>query len=313
MKLDRLISILVILLRKERVQSKVLAEMFGVSVRTILRDVDAINLAGIPIVTYQGMNGGIGIVEGYRLDRSVLTGDEMATIITTLKGMAETMPDNRHEVLVEKFKNILPPAQLEILNSKLNQLIIDPSPWGENKHFKQKIAMIRKGIESFKELEFAYTDSIGQKTTRRVEPYSRVLKGQQWYLYAWCLFRKDFRLFKLSRMEKLIVSDTTYKPREISVEELPWKSKWKESENRISLELVFEKELESIVEEWFREDVVKDEDGRILVKASFPENNWLYGFLLSFGTGVEVVNPSHIRKILAEKSMQIYRKYSIET
>lgn len=98
MKLDRLISILVILLRKERVQAKELAEMFGVSVRTILRDVDAINLAGIPVVTYQGANGGIGIVEGYRLDKNVFTGYEMAAIITTLKGVARTIHDSRHEV-----------------------------------------------------------------------------------------------------------------------------------------------------------------------------------------------------------------------
>lgn len=82
-----------ILLRRERVQAKELAEMFGVSVRTILRDVDAINLAGIPVVTYQGVNGRIDIAEGYRLDRSVLTGDEMAAIITTLKGVAVTIHD----------------------------------------------------------------------------------------------------------------------------------------------------------------------------------------------------------------------------
>ncbi len=78
LKLERLVSILVILLRKERVQAKELAEKFNVSTRIILRDVDAINPAGIPVVTCQGVNGGIGIAEGYRLDKSVLTENEMA-------------------------------------------------------------------------------------------------------------------------------------------------------------------------------------------------------------------------------------------
>ena len=89
MKLDRLVSIIVLLLRKERIQARELAETFEVSVRTILRDVEAINLAGIPIVTYQGANGGIGIAEGYRLDRSVLTEDDMSTIISTLNGVTK--------------------------------------------------------------------------------------------------------------------------------------------------------------------------------------------------------------------------------
>ena len=115
MKLDRLISILVILLRKKRVQAKELAQMFGVSVRTILRDVDAINLAGIPVVTYQGINGGISIAEGYRLDKSVLTSNEMAVIISTLKGVACTLPDSEYKILIEKLKNILSSSQNENL------------------------------------------------------------------------------------------------------------------------------------------------------------------------------------------------------
>lgn len=313
MKLDRLISILVILLRKERVQAKELAEMFGVSVRTILRDVDAINLAGIPIVTYQGANGGIGIVEGYRLDKNVFTGYEMAAIITTLKGVARTIHDSRHEVLMEKLKNALSSSQLEILNSNVNQLVIDLSPWGGNNPHKKTLAAIRKAIENYKEIEFKYIDSTGKRTSRRVEPYSLVLKGQKWYLYAWCHLRKDFRLFKLSRIKELVVMDISYKPRELSLEQFPWESQWQTPESMVSLELVFEKELESSVEECFGEDIVKHEDGRLMVKALLPENNWLYGFLLSFGMGVEVVNPPHIRTILAGIAKGICKRYSIET
>ena len=111
MKLDRLVSILVLLLRRERVQARELAEMFDVSVRTILRDVEAINLAGIPIVTYQGSNGGIGIAEGYRLGKSVLTEDDMSTIISTLSGIAGSIPDSRHGVLMEKLRNIISTSQ----------------------------------------------------------------------------------------------------------------------------------------------------------------------------------------------------------
>ena len=128
MKLDRMMSILVVLLRKERVRAKDLAEMFNVSVRTILRDVEAINLAGIPIVTYQGANGGIGIAEGYRLDRSILTPDDMASIISMLRGVAGTMPDARHDILVEKLMNTQSAIGQDALNAKSRQLVIDRLP-----------------------------------------------------------------------------------------------------------------------------------------------------------------------------------------
>lgn len=309
LRLDRLVSILVLLHRRERVQAKEMAEMFNVSVRTILRDVETLNLAGIPITTYQGANGGIGIIEGYRLNTNVLSRDEMSSIITTLKGVARVMPSTNQEILIEKIKNTLSSSQLEILNSKANQLVIDLSPWGGDELFKEYLANIRKAIEDFKEIEFDYVDSVGKSTSRRIEPYSLVLKGQKWYLYGWCCIRQDFRLFKLYRMRELNVTETVFKPREISLEELPWEGDWQNSGSMISLELVFEKEMESIVSEWFRDTIEKHEDGRIMVRVVLPENNWLYGFILSFGAGVEVVNPPHIRKIISEIADKIHKKY----
>ncbi|MEA4846372.1 MAG: YafY family protein [Clostridiaceae bacterium] len=313
MKLDRLISILVLLLRRERIQAKELAEIFEVSIRTILRDVEAINLAGIPIITYQGAKGGIGIAEGYRLDKSVLTEDDMSTIISTLKGMEGTMSGSGHEILMEKLRNTLPSSQLETLDTKVKQLVIDLSPWGANELLKDSVTCIRRAIENHNEIEFIYIDSTGKRTNRIVEPYSLVLKGQKWYLYAWCHIREDFRLFKLSRMRELKPTTVAYQPRKASLEQLDWEDPWRASENAVSLRLVFEEELESIVTDWFGEDIEKLEDGRLLATAMLPENNWLYGFILSFGTGVEVIDPPHIRKILAKISKGIYEKYSSET
>lgn len=309
MKLDRLVSILVVLLRKERVQARELAEMFEVSVRTILRDVEAINLAGIPIVTYQGAKGGIGIAEGFRLDRSVLTRDEIASVITLLKGMARTIPDKKSEVLMEKFKNTLSKSQLDTLDSKVNQVVIDLVPWGESQGLKENMAHIKKAIEDKREISFLYLDSEGNRTDRRVEPYSLVLKSQKWYMYGWCCTRQDFRLFKLSRIKDLFVLDKTFNPREVIMEDMPWDGEWAKPGNLVSLVLVFEKEMENIVFEWFGEDVVKCDDGRLMAKADLPENNWLYGFLLSFGAGVEVLNPPHIRQILKDTAYEIYKKY----
>lgn len=310
MKLDRLVSILVLLLRREKVQAKELAEIFEVSVRTILRDVEAINQAGIPIVTWQGPNGGIGIAEGYRLDKSVLTEDDMSTIISTLRGIEGSIPDSKHGVLMEKLRNTLPASQLEALDTKVKQLVIDLSPWGANELLKDGMALIRRAIENHSLLKFEYIDSAGKRTDRKVEPYSLILKGQKWYLYAWCLARQDFRLFKLSRIRELEADVTIFQPRKVSMDELDLDDPWNSAENMVTLQLVFEKEMDSIVMDWFGEDVERLEGGKLLVRTSLPENNWLYGFILSFGNGVEVIEPAHIRKILAGIAGEIYERYS---
>lgn len=312
MKIDRLVAILVILLRKERIQAKELAEKFDVSVRTILRDVDAINLAGIPIVTYQGTNGGIGIAEGYRLDKSVLTGDEMAAIITTLKGIDGTITGKSHEVLMEKLKNALPSYQLDQLNTKLKQFVIDLSPWRENSVTRENLTTIRKAIEANREIEFIYVDSEGNNTKRRVEPYSLLLKAQKWYLYAWCTLREDFRYFRISRIKELALSEKTFKPREASPYFMPEGHEWEKFGNLIALELLFTKHMENIIVEWFGEGTEKCDDGRIRVRTELPENNWLYGFLLSFGNEIEVVSPPHIRTILSKIAKKIYEKYTLQ-
>ncbi|RYD03613.1 hypothetical protein N752_18745 [Desulforamulus aquiferis] len=125
--------------------------------------------------------------------------------------------------------------------------------------------------------------------------------------------RRDLRLFKLARIKELTVTDKSYKPREISLEQLPWEGNRQRPENMIKLELVFEQEFASLAEECFGEEVCKGDDGRIMVMAEMPENNWLYGFLLSFGTGVEVINPPHIRTKLCKIGEGIYKKYLQQT
>ncbi|NTV91270.1 MAG: YafY family transcriptional regulator [Clostridiales bacterium] len=310
MKLDRLVSIIVLLQRKEKVQAKELAEKFGVSVRTILRDIEAINLAGIPIISWQGSNGGIGIAEGYRIDKSVLTSDEMADMISTLKGFSGSMPDSRHEVLLEKFRNVLPASQLELLNARSNQLVIDLSPWSGNDRLKETLKTLRKAIEDRKILEFGYLDMSGARTNRTAEPCSLVLKGQNWYLYAWCVLRHDFRLFKAARMRDIVTLAESFEPRSVSLEKLEMDSDWMGRGKKIDLELLFDKEVANLVEAWFGEGSRQLEDGRTIVAYSAEENYQLYGFLLSFGPSLEVVSPPHIRKILAESAFEIFNKYS---
>lgn len=103
MKLDRMLGILTVLLQNERVTMPELAERFEVNRRTIGRDIDALCLAGIPIITHQGVGGGISIAEGFKLDKSVLTTDELSGIISALKGIGSVTERSNIERTLDKL------------------------------------------------------------------------------------------------------------------------------------------------------------------------------------------------------------------
>lgn len=310
MKLDRLVSIITVLLRRERVQARELAEMFEVSVRTILRDIEAINLAGIPIVTYQGAGGGIGIAEGYKLDRSVLTGDEMAVLITGLKGVASTMEDPKLAVLLDKFRNAIPKAQQAAIDLKTSQIVIDMSPWGGNRRLKGTLELLRSAIEEKHEVSFSYIDSDGRRTDRVVQPYTLVLKGQSWYLYGWCTLRRAFRLFKIIRARNVRALDTRFIRVETG-EAMPEAESGGEGDARKPARLVlsFEASAENVVLEWFGDGEFEYCGDKLIVKTTMSENNWLYGFLLGFGPVMEILEPKHVQEIVKKMAWEIYRKY----
>lgn len=311
-KIDRLLGIIIYLMSHEKVQAKELADLFEVSVRTIYRDIETINLARIPVITYQGTGGGIGIAEGYRLDKNIFTNDEIANIVTALNGLATSHNDPDSKVLIEKFRSIIPAAKFDSFNLKTQQFYIDLSSWDKNVSLNQKVKTLKAAIEAARTVLFSYYNSKGEMSKREVEPHTLVLKGQNWYVYGFCRKRTDFRLFRLSRIKDIEMSNSIFERREVSFDKLPWEKEWHKPEKLVKLRLAFDKKVQHLVEEWFGIiDVELDNRGRIIVEVSWPEDDWLYGFLLSFGSNVEVLEPVSLRgKIynMAEDICSIYKE-----
>lgn len=286
--------------------------MFEVSVRTIYRDIESINGAGIPIVTYQGANGGIGLMEGYRLDRNVLTDRELADIFTALQSVS-SYSGHEHTLLMEKISSVIPPSQSAAFRSKTTQLIIDSSPWGIQRILEDKLATLKEALEESVTVAFEYVNAEGQTSHRSVEPYTLVLKGQAWYLYGFCLNRQDFRLFKLLRMKELTKSNQTFiRKEDIDTREMPWSTDYQRVTAAVSpIVLHFTAEGKHLAEDRFdATELEPDADGGYKVTIYYPEDGWLYGFLLSFGTSVEVLEPEHIRHKLGELAADIATKYT---
>ena len=200
MKLDRMIGILAILLQQEKVTAPYLAEKFEVSRRTINRDIDALCMAGIPLVTEQGAKGGISIMEGYRIDRTLLTRSDMQAILAGLRSLDSVSGTSRYAQLMEKLS-----AGSSGLLAGDSHILIDLSSW-YRESLAPKIEQIHSAILMARQLSFTYCAPAGE-SGRNIEPYHLIFQWSSWYVWGFCLTRQDFRLFKLNRMTELQVGD----------------------------------------------------------------------------------------------------------
>ena len=190
-KIDRLVGILSLLLQKETETIPSLARQFEVSPRTISRDIETLCRAGIPIMTRQGMNGGLSIMEDYKIDRTLLTSAEMQDILAGLRSLDSVNGTNRYSQLMEKLS-----AGSSDFISEGHSLLIDLSSWYKDS-LAPKIEQIRNAIGSHMLIEFTYYSPSGD-SRRTIEPYYLIFRWSSWYVWGWCLARQDFRLFKLN-------------------------------------------------------------------------------------------------------------------
>ena len=297
MKDNRLFRILYYILEKEKVTANELADKFEVSVRTIYRDIDSISSVGVPIFTTQGKGGGIKIDNEFILNKSLFDANEKEQIIAALQGLEKTNKVYKSE-LITKLS-----ALFKIKNS--NWIEIDFTSWGSNNTYQDlfntlKIAIINKNI-----ISFSYNSSKAEKINRKVKPIRLLFKEQDWYLYAFCLLRNDFRYFKLSRMKDLEVLAINY---EDNFENIVLKREIK-YENTVNIKLKFNKSVEFRVYDEFNEAIEEDEKGNLYVEIKIPNNYKLYNYIFSFGSNVEILEPKEIRNQFKNMINEIAKKY----
>lgn len=305
MKLDRMLYIVTYLLNHRKVRAQELADQFEVSVRTIYRDIDAISQAGIPIVTYQGMDGGIGLVEGFKLDRNLLTGEEISKIVNALKGVQSISEDMKIKLLIEKLTGITADKDLIPTGS---EIMIDLSSWNRYDQLSKSIRRIKDAIRDRRLIRFLYYTN-ETLTERNVEPYQIIFKESNWYLYAFCRLRNDFRLFKLRRMSGLDISGESFEPRPCSIEELRWEESYDRS-GQVEIVALFDPVMKYSVDDIFGvENYEYADDGRLRVTFLMPAGVWLSGFLLGFGDKAEIVEPPEMREKISRMAESIAKVY----
>lgn len=307
MKVDRLLAIIMLMINKGRVTTAELAEYFEVSARTIMRDMEAINAAGVPIISHQGKNGGFSILDNYKVGKNFLTPDEISSLILALKGVNDSYEDKNISNIIEKVKGIVPDNKKAYLEQINNKIMIDFSPWGKYNPQNKKVNQIRKAIDDFNTISFKYTNRNGESVDRIVEPMTLILKLQSWYLYGYCRKREDYRVFKLSRIRELKTNCEVFIPKDKNIDEVPFEYQWMNTEGQ-NIRLKFSPKVVITVEDSFNEEDIEEilEDGSLIVRVNYPEDEWVYSMILSYGGEVEVLEPVHIRKIIRERAKKAF-------
>ena len=192
MQESRLFKVVYHLLDKGRATASELAEKFEVSVRTIYRDIDALSGAGIPIYAEAGRNGGIYLMNGFVMDKAVLTEEEKREILTALHSINSTSNIDNSQILqkLSAIFNVGSESWLEV----------DFSRWGNNGTDNAKFELLKSAVIHQRCVKITYANSYGTISERIVQPLKVLYKSMSWYLKAYCMEKQDYRIFKLTRI-----------------------------------------------------------------------------------------------------------------
>ncbi|MED3552662.1 YafY family protein [Cytobacillus praedii] len=301
MKLERLISIIFKLLNNEILSASSLADEFQVSSRTIYRDIDTICAAGIPVVSYQGTNGGFGIIKGYKFDKSLIGSYDILNLITVLSSLSRIFEDKEVEQTIERLKT------LDTSGSN-SSILVDLE---SHKTEPASLIDLRKAIQEKRVIRFDYVSKKNELTSRELEPVHLHYKFRSWYVYGYCRERQNYREFRVSRMLSIILTQEQF----LQTHEMKDDSSCSEFELEGFEDVVIRvnpNSLAEVLDQFQNSSKVFNSDGSMTLTISVYQPlhaGWLKSILLSFGSGVKVFKPVELQSILLDEAKKIMKVY----
>ncbi|WP_392562719.1 YafY family protein [Orbus sturtevantii] len=303
MYINRLFGIVHLLLNNKQLTSIQLAEHFEVSKRTILRDLDVLSGAGIPIYTSQGKGGGISILDSYTLNKMAISAKEQSSILSSLQGFnsltnsAQDQPDH----LLAKLSHLFGKNQA-------NWIEVDFANWADYDHRQAKVEILKNAIVNHLAVEFTYANSQGEQAKRKVYPVKLLFKSQDWYLQGYCQAKLAHRFFKLNRINQLTLLDHTFDP-----SLLPEFSSEEAIDSRpplIDMTITFSPKIAyRVYDEFAFNTIIENDDKSLTVTISMTAGDWLLQYLLSYGNDAKVNSPQSLIDALKQKATAIINLY----
>ncbi|WP_145132871.1 YafY family protein [Paenibacillus sp. Y412MC10] len=301
-KVERLISIIMILLKKDVVSTTEFAQLFNVTKRTILRDMETLSVSNIPIYSVNGVHGGYGIMDEYKVDKRLLSSSDLENILTALSGLEQILISEEVDVTIKKIEAMVSPLAPK---SSVQLSFYD---WEGRSEIRQTLKKCQEAILARRLISFEYIDKNGMITDRMVEPYQLHFSETSWYLKGFCLHRMRYRTFKLSRIDHLQVDEKTFIPRDYSLDQ--------EYESSYQPELVAVRALispsvkDQFIERYGRKSIENYSSDLFLATIHVPQSHIGFQFLASFGTSLKVVEPPSYAEQFRNYLLDMVNQYS---
>lgn len=308
MKIDRLVSIIMLLLNQGRIGAGELAERFEVSPRTIYRDIDAINMAGIPVRSTTGGGGGFEIMPEYKLDKKVFSAADLSALLMGLSSLSNIVRGDELVHALAKIKSFIPADRAKDIELRADQIRIDLSPWMGSPVIPSCLETIQAALRENRLLTFDYIAHHGNKTARTVEPYQLVWKSSHWYFQGYCHQRNDYRLFRLSRISNLRLREETFAPRGYQKPILDFAETWEAIQIKIKLR-IHKSVMDRVLDYCAYENFSPDGDEHYIVSFPFLENDYYYDILMGFGPRCECLEPAPVRAEMRRRIHDMAARY----
>ena len=295
-------SILLTILTGGKVTKRYLADKFEISERTVIRYVEAIAAAGVPVYSVRGKNGGYSVSSEYQFDSAFFTDYEMKHLKALLAGEGGEISLAIADKLgyMSKRKR---DAQFLI---ETDDLIIDAGTWHNPSLYRSKMETLQRAIDKHESLNMMYVDRYEAHTHRLFDPYCRILKDGLWYVYGWCHYREDFRLFKLARIKSLIETHEKFerKPSDVYAK---LDGSFDDFET-VNGEFEFSSTILGEIEEWLGFDAVTERGYKYVAVAELPVNRATTAKLLGFGSSIRIISPASVKNEIADECRRVLAK-----
>lgn len=294
MQESRLFKIIYYLMENGKSTAPELAEKLEVSIRTIYRDIDIISSVGVPIYVTTGRNGGIQIDDSFVLDRLILSDKEKEDIITALKSVS--IVDDHNSDTLSKLS--------AIFNTKNEDwLEVDFSRWGNKAQDNTMFQKLKEAIISRKMLCIVYANTRGEVIERVICPLKMAYKAKNWYIKSFCMNKSNFRIFKLTRIIQARDMEKNFDPMEFPQEKKEMKVNYENVILRFPQRMAYR-----IYDEFEVDEIHQDDNGDFIICAPMPIDEWLIGYLLSFGSKVCIIEPKYLKKIVYNEAKKICKR-----
>lgn len=308
MKIERLLAIIMLLLERETISTSELAEKLEVSRRTIFRDIDALCIAGMPIMVTRGAHGGVSLMKSYKVDKKLFTPKDVQGLITSLQSYYQLLESKEIATILTKLYSMSEESHLLDPSVNRQKFSVDLEPNEGNRSLRKLLKMIEIAINKNRYLLFNYIDKNGEMSARKVEPYKVVFKESKWYLQAFSIERNDYRIFKLARMSNACLTEDMFSPRDFIP--LPMDgSSWKMQELVPVIIKIDRSIKDKVIERFGEENIIAQQEHSYLVKYPVAENDEGYNILLAFGNKCEIIEPIRIREGFKKYLLEISKIY----